>query len=112
MQGPLTWNGARAILRREGIELVRAPIATAAALLQLGGRAVIVLNPRLPVGRQSYYIAHELGHLWAHGGAEPVYYIGDGSVAADREDEADLLATWMLAGREVRAYLTEAEADH
>jgi Zn-dependent peptidase ImmA (M78 family) len=107
LRRPLTWSGARAIMRREGIRLVRAPIATPAALLQLGGRAVIVLNSRLPVGRQSYYVAHELAHLWAHGADEPVYYIGDGSVAEDREDEADLIATWMLAEEHIRAFLEQ-----
>ena len=66
-----------------------------------------MLNNRLPAGRQSYYIAHELGHLWAHGSAEPVYYIGDATVADDREDEADLIATWLLADEHVRAYLDE-----
>ena len=95
----------RAILRREGVSLVRAPIATPAALLTLAGHAVIVLNNRLPVGRQSYYVAHELAHLWAHGAAEPVYYIGDAAVADDREEEADILATWMLGSPQVRAYL-------
>lgn len=92
-------------MRREGIRLFRAPIATPAALLVLGSRAAIVLDSRLPVGKQSYYLAHELGHLWAHGDAEPVYYIGDGSVAEDREDEADVLATWMLADSGIRAWL-------
>lgn len=109
LRRPLTWNGVRAILRRERIALVRAPIATPAALLAFGGRAQIILNPRLPVGRQSYYVAHELAHWWAHVDSEPVYYIGDGSAAEDREDEADIMATWMLADAHVRAYLEDGE---
>ena len=84
---------------------MRAPIATPAALLTFSGHAVIVLNNRLPVGRQSYYVAHELGHLWAHGEAEPVYYIGDESPDAVREDEADDMATWMLGSEAVRRAL-------
>lgn len=108
LRAPLTWNGLRAILRRERIQLEHAEIATPAALITFRGRPRILLNPTTSIARHSYYVAHELAHWWAHGEAEPVYYVGDESPNAIREDEADDMATWMLGSDAVRRALEDA----
>lgn len=96
----LTWNGARAILRRLRIEVVYAPGVSEAALVCMGGVTVVLLNSDVPPRRHTYRLAHELAHYWLHADreAEPVYRMDAMWPDDTREDEAELVATVMLGG--------------
>jgi hypothetical protein len=103
---PLTWNGVRAVLRRESIELVMVPMVKEAALISAGGAAVILLNSELPPRRHTYRVAHELGHAWLH--ADSVlgdenehrwsYHMESECTPDPREDEAEAMALLLLRG--------------
>ena len=95
---PLTWNGLRAILRREQIKLVTTRMSRPAAAIVNGGVAVIVLNSDYVTRRHTYVATHELGHIWLHGNC-------DGELCAfvdmdwrhdPREDEAEWFAMCVL----------------
>lgn len=109
---PLRWSGLLRICEREGVGLLvrRLPRPRSAELVPYSGAWTIVLSSEAPVRRHTYYAAHELAHLWLHhdpitARATRIFTFDDWSCPDPREDEADLAATWMLHGCEVRAYL-------
>ena len=97
---PLGWNGLLAILRRERISVVYAPLLRPAALLTNRGISVLLLNSDLPPRRHTYYGAHELGHAWLHADTETEACFHMDVVWPDdpREDEAEYCAACLLGG--------------
>ncbi|HET8778006.1 MAG TPA: ImmA/IrrE family metallo-endopeptidase [Candidatus Limnocylindria bacterium] len=106
MARPLTWNGLVAILRRERIPLVRTALVRTAACLTGGRVTVILVNSNVPPRRHTYFVAHELAHAWIHADdeADPVFHIDLERADDVREEEAELLATWLLGDESVRRY--------
>jgi hypothetical protein len=112
LRGALTWNGLLAILHRERIPVVRTPLVRSAALLSGGGVTVMLLNADVPGRRHLAFAAHELAHAWlhVHEGSEVCFHMDDVWPEGDaREDEAELLATWLLGSHAVRRAFVYAE---
>lgn len=102
LSGPLTWEGVRAILRREGVLYAPVPLPQPARLIGHEGVWVILVDSRQP-RRHTYFVAHELGHLWAHVDRcgerwDCVYNMGVNWEEDPREDEAEYVAMQLLRG--------------
>lgn len=109
----LCWPGVQRICARENVALLRTVIPRPSMLVQWRGAWAILLSTKGNQRRHTWYAAHELAHLWLHhdplgARAQRVYTFDDWSCPDPREDEAELAATWMLAGRAVRAFLENA----
>jgi hypothetical protein len=109
LAGPLTWNGAQSILRRERIRVVRLPMLRPAALIHGGGVRVMLLDTSAPGRRHLPCIAHELAHVELdcreEDSALPVYHMQPAWPDGDREDDAEVLAMILLGGpRFVRTF--------
>lgn len=100
LRRPLTWNGAVAICRRLGIPLVYAPMVRPARCLALLGTPVLMLDSNTPPRRHTYFVAHELAHVFLH--VDPsegaVFNMEPCDPDDPREEEAEVLATLMLGG--------------
>lgn len=107
LRRPLTWNGARAILRRERIPLVMVPLIRPAALISSGGVSVLMLNSNIPPRRHTHFVAHELAHHWLHGAGDEgtVYHMATDWPDDPREDEAEILAALLLGGPRFAEFL-------
>jgi hypothetical protein len=107
LRGALTWNGLRSILGAERIPLVPTTMVRPAALIAGGGVAVMLINNNVPGRRHLAFAAHELAHRYLHaheddGAAEVCYHMDVDWSEDPREDEAELLAVWLLGSAAVR----------
>lgn len=100
LRRPLTWNGLLAVLRRERIQVVHAPLSRPAALISGLGTHVLLLNSDLPPRRHTYYAAHEYAHAKLHvgEGEEPCFFMDHDWGDDPREDEAEYFAACLLGG--------------
>lgn len=99
LREPVSYHGIRAVCEREGIVIMHGPLPFAGAAISHAGRHVILIDPRKAPRRETYAIAHELGHIWLHAEEEPVIYHMEEPWPDDpREDEAEALATLILQG--------------
>jgi hypothetical protein len=110
---PLTWRGLQRVLAREGVRLRLVPLVEPAQLAGFRGTWAILVNADLPPRRHTYYAAHELGHLWLHvdpaeGRGAKVYHFDHYDGDDPREEEAELLATWLLGSAAVRRSFAHA----
>lgn len=112
---PLTWEGLRRIAEREHIGLFSKPLPNPACLLRFDGTWNIVVSSAHPARRRTMNAAHELAHLWLHvdeheGRFEPCINYSYPGNADPREQEADFLATALLAPKRLADRLEPAAA--
>lgn len=99
LRAAVSYEGLKAVCAREGIAVLHGPLPTAGAALTYESRSVILIDSRRQARRETYVLAHELGHVWLHAEAEPVIYHMDEPWPDDpREDEAEAVATMLLQG--------------
>lgn len=99
LRQPVTYQGIRAVCDREGILVMHGPLPFAGATVSYRGRHVIMVDPRRSPRRETYAIAHELGHVWLHADDEPaVRHMEEPWPDDPREDEAEAVATMLLQG--------------
>jgi Zn-dependent peptidase ImmA (M78 family) len=98
----LTWNGVRAICRRLGIPIIAVPMPRPAKLIAPLGTPVILVDANTPPRRHTWFVAHELAHVFlGHAcGEEFVFHLHECWPDDPREDEAEVLTTLMLGGPE------------
>ena len=104
----LSWPGLQRVCAREDVALFVRPHAEPAQLVGFDGAWGIIVDAQLPLRRHTYFAAHELAHLWLHvdepagsgsGRHAVVYNFGGYGTSRDvREDDAELLATFMCQG--------------
>lgn len=110
---PLTWESLRRIAHREHVGLFSKPLPSPACLLRFDGTWTIVVSSAHPVLRRTLNAAHELAHLWLHvdeheGRFEPCINYSYPGNRDPREEEADFLATALLAPKRLADRLEPA----
>lgn len=99
LRGPVSYEDLRRVCEREGIVVLHGPLPFSGAAISHRGRHAILLDRRHNPRRETYALAHELGHIWMHAEEEPVIYHMEEPWPDDpREDEAELVATMLLQG--------------
>lgn len=99
LRQPVSYQDLRTVCEREGIRVMHGPLPHSGAAISHAGRHVILLDPRRAPRRETYALAHELGHIWLHADEESVIYHMDEPWPDDpREDDAEQVATMLLQG--------------
>lgn len=110
---PLTWESLRRITEREHVGLFSKPLSNPACLLRYDGTWNIVVSSAHPASRRTMNAAHELAHLWLHvdeqeGRFESCINYSYAGNTDPREEEADFLATALLAPKRIADRLEPA----
>jgi Zn-dependent peptidase ImmA (M78 family) len=110
LRDPLDWPTLLAVAHREEVDVLARPLTVPAKLVRFAGRYAIVVNANEHPRRHTYRAAHELGHLWLHvddaeGRDTQSFNFSDFASPDAREDEAELVAAWLLGDESVRRYL-------
>ncbi len=115
LRRPLGWNGFKRICERERIQVFRRPLPREAQLVPFLGAWAILLNSELHPRRNTYFGAHELGHLWLHHDRtcerwERCFNLDVEWRDDPREDDAELFAMMVMQGPSFGSAFTDPHA--